>query len=83
MEIPINAQVTCTDGVYGRSEYVLIDPVIDQVTHLVVKATCGAKKDVMIPLSAMGETREDTMFLKINKHQIESLPTFPVNRHWA
>jgi sporulation protein YlmC with PRC-barrel domain len=212
MEIPLNAQVECTDGVYGRSEYVLIDPVIDQVTHLVVKeessphteyivpmdfitetiadtirlrcskteleqmkpfikttvieekvpdrnlalgarsygmgsyyylpyntpektiyesmeyqqippgelavdrgtpveATDGhvgkvdefvvnpengrithlvmrkghlwGKKDVMIPLSAMGEMREDTMFLKINKHQIESLPTFPVNRHWA
>ncbi len=29
------------------------------------------KKDVIIPLSAMGDTREDTVFLKLDKHQIE------------
>jgi hypothetical protein len=41
------------------------------------------KKDVTIPLSAMGELREDTIFLKLDKHQIESLPIFPVNRRWS
>jgi hypothetical protein len=29
MEIPLNAQVECTDGICGRSMYVLINPVID------------------------------------------------------
>ena len=37
MEIPLNAQVECTDGICGRSVYVLINPVIDNVTHVVVK----------------------------------------------
>ena len=37
IEIPLNAQVECTDGVCGRSVDVLINPVIDRVTHLVVK----------------------------------------------
>jgi|SRR3989304_214919 len=117
MEIPLNAQVECTDGVCGRSVYVLIDPVIDQVTDLAVrggtrvKATDGyvghvdefvvnpenchithlvmreghlwGQKDVIIPLSAMGETREDTVFLKLDKHQIESLPTFLLHRRWS
>jgi hypothetical protein len=41
------------------------------------------KKDVIIPLSAMGDNREDTVFLKLNKHQIESQPPFPVNRRWS
>jgi hypothetical protein len=41
------------------------------------------KKDVIIPLSAMGDTRGDTVFLKLDKQQIESLPTFPLKRHWA
>jgi hypothetical protein len=41
------------------------------------------KKDVIIPLSAMGKTLDGTMFLKLNKHQIESLPTFPVHRRWS
>ena len=37
MEIPVQAQVQCTDGVCGRSVYVLINPVIEQVTHVVVR----------------------------------------------
>jgi hypothetical protein len=37
MEIPLNAQVECTDGACGRSEYVLINLVSDNVTHVVVK----------------------------------------------
>ena len=41
------------------------------------------KKDVIIPLSAMGKIHDETMFLKLNKHQIESLPTFPVHRRWS
>jgi hypothetical protein len=41
------------------------------------------KMDVFIPLSAMGNTRKDTVFLKLDKHQIESLPTSPVHRRWS
>ena len=37
MQIPLTSQVECTDGVYGRSAFVLIDPVVDQVASLVVK----------------------------------------------
>jgi hypothetical protein len=40
-------------------------------------------KDVIIPISALGEPREDTVFLKLDKHQIESLPTFPLHRCWS
>jgi hypothetical protein len=41
------------------------------------------KKDVIIPLSAMGDTHDDTVFLKLDKQQIESLPTYPLQRHWS
>ena len=37
MEIPLNAQVECTDGICGRTESVLVNPVTDKVTHLVVQ----------------------------------------------
>ena len=110
MEISLNAKVECTDGVCGRSVYVLINPVIDQVTHFVVKEDSSpnteyivpvdfvaetithlvmreghlwGKKDVIIPLSAIGDTRDDTVFLKLDRHQIESLPVFTVKRRWS
>ena len=84
MEIPLQAQVECTDGVCGRSVYVLINPVVEKVTHLAMReGPPWGKKDVIIPLSVMGETRDDTVFLRLDKHQIESLPTFPLHRRWS
>ena len=37
MEIPINADVYCSDGLGGRSSQVIVDPIHKQVTHFVVK----------------------------------------------
>jgi len=116
MEIPLQAQVECTDGICGRSVYVLIEPLIDQVTHLVVKedlspnteyivpvdvisttiadtirlrcskAELGQMKPFVkmefVPLSAMDDSGDDTLFMNMDKQQIESLPTFPVHRLW-
>jgi hypothetical protein len=31
----------------------------------------------------MGDTHKDTVFLKLDKHKIESLPTFPLHRRWS
>jgi hypothetical protein len=44
------------------------------------------KKDVIIPLAAMsemGETYRDTLLLKIDKHQVETLQNFPLHRLWS
>jgi hypothetical protein len=38
---------------------------------------------MIIPLSAMGDAHDDTVFLKLNKNQIESQPTFPLKRRWS
>jgi len=34
------------------------------------------QKDIIIPLSAMKDIRKDTVFLKLDKARVESLPTF-------
>ncbi len=41
------------------------------------------QKDMIIPVSAMGDALGDIVFLKIDKQQINSLPTFPLHRRWA
>jgi hypothetical protein len=41
------------------------------------------KKGVIIPVSALDDMRDGIVFLKLDKHQIESLPTFPVTRRWS
>lgn len=77
-------RVEATDGYVGKVDEFVVNPKNGHITHLVMReGHLWGKKDVIIPLSAMGETREDTVFLNIDKHQIESLPTLPVQRRWA
>jgi sporulation protein YlmC with PRC-barrel domain len=76
--------VEATDGYVGKVDEFVVNPKNSHITHMVMReGHLWGKKDVIIPLSAMGDTRENTVFLKLNKHQIESLPTFPLNRRWS
>jgi sporulation protein YlmC with PRC-barrel domain len=77
-------RVEATDGYVGKVDEFVVNPENSHITHLVMReGHLWGKKDVIIPLSAMGETREDTVFLKLDKHQIESLPIFPLHRRWS
>ena len=77
-------RVKATDGDVGHVDEFVVNPENGHITHLVMReGHLWGKKDVMIPLSAMGDTREDTVFLKIDKHQIGALPTIPVKRRWS
>ena len=77
-------RVEATDGYVGKVDEFVVNPENGHITHLVMReGHLWGQKDVIIPLSAMGDTRQDTVFLKIDKHQIESLPTFPVHRRWS
>jgi sporulation protein YlmC with PRC-barrel domain len=76
MEIPLNAEVECTDGVYGRSVYALINPVVDQVTHLVVKEDSFPNTEYIVPVDFVTETIADTIQLRCNKAALEKMEPF-------
>ncbi len=77
-------RVEATDGFVGKVDEFVVNPENDHITHLVMReGHLWGKKDVIIPLSEMGDTHDDTVFLKLDKQQVESLPTFPLKRHWA
>ncbi len=61
MEIPLKAQVECTDGDCGRSVCVLINPVIDQVTHLVVKEDSSPNTEYIVPVDSVAATFADAI----------------------
>jgi hypothetical protein len=85
-ELGVNrgTRVEATDGYVGHVDEFVVNPKNHHITHLVMReGHLWGQKDVIIPLSAIGETRADTVFLKIAKHQIESLPTFPLHRRWS
>lgn len=76
MEIPLQAQVACTDGVCGRSEYVLINPVTDQVTNLVVKEDSSPNTEYIVPVDFVVETIADTIRLSCSKAELEKMDPF-------
>ena len=36
MDIPINAKVSCSDGLFGQTTHVIIMPTTEKITHVVV-----------------------------------------------
>jgi sporulation protein YlmC with PRC-barrel domain len=77
-------RVEATDGYVGKVDEFMVNSENGHITHLVMReGHLLGKKEVMVPLSAIADTRDDTVFLNIDKHQIESLLTFAVRRYWA
>jgi sporulation protein YlmC with PRC-barrel domain len=77
-------RVEAKDGYVGHVDEFVVDPESGHITHLVMRqGHLWGQKDVVIPISAMVDTGDDTLFLSIDKHQIESLPVFPVRRRWS
>ena len=76
-------KVEASDGYIGRVDEFVVDPKNCNITHLVMREGHFLKRrDVIIPLSAIGHSHDDSVFLKLNKKQVEALPTFPVKRRW-
>jgi hypothetical protein len=77
-------RIEATDGYVGHVDEFVVNPQNSHITHLVMReGHLWGQKDVIIPLSAVGTSSKDTVLLKLNKHQIESLPTFPLQRRWS
>jgi sporulation protein YlmC with PRC-barrel domain len=75
------AQVEATDGHVGRVDEFLINPDNDLITHLVLReGHLWGKKDVVIPVSQIDRFEDNTVHLKLDKSEIEALPTIPINR---
>ncbi len=77
-------RVKATDGDVGRVDEFVVNSENGHITHLVMReGHLWGQKDVIIPVSAIDKTEVDTVFLNLDRRQIESLPTFPVRRRWA
>jgi sporulation protein YlmC with PRC-barrel domain len=77
-------RIEANDGYVGRVDEFVVNPENGGITHLVMrKGHMWGKKEVMIPISAIAGARGDTVFLKLDVRQIETLPTFAVHRLWS
>jgi sporulation protein YlmC with PRC-barrel domain len=76
--------VEAKDGYVGRVDEFVVNPENGHITHLVMReGHLWGQKDVIIPLSALEDIRDDIVFLKLDTRQVESLPAFPLHRRWS
>jgi hypothetical protein len=75
------AGVNSTEGRVGRVDEFLINPGNDHITHLVMReGHLWGQKEVTIPVSQVDHYKDNTVYLKLNKQEIEKLPSIPVRR---
>jgi sporulation protein YlmC with PRC-barrel domain len=75
------AKVEARDGRIGRVDEFMIDPTTGNISHLVLtKGHLWGKKEVTIPVCEIDRIEEGTVYLKLAKEQVESLPAIPVRR---
>lgn len=73
MDIPIDAEVFCTDGYCGKSTRVVLKPNTEVVTHVVVKEQGSPRKEIMIPVTAVTETTPDSINLSYTRRKLAQL----------
>jgi uncharacterized protein YrrD len=71
--------VEATDGAIGNIDEFLVDPRNDAITHLVLReGHLWGKKHVTIPVSQVASMADGVVHLKLDKQQIEALPSLHV-----
>jgi sporulation protein YlmC with PRC-barrel domain len=76
MEIPLNKDVFCGENLCGRSTRLLINPIDEQVTHLVVAGKDFPNTERMVPVQDIVETTNDWIRLRLDQAEFEKLEMF-------
>ena len=76
MDIPLNVQVHCEDGLCGHSTEVVFDPETNQITHLVVKETHMPHAERLVPISLVRDTTPHLILLGCNRARLAQLEPF-------
>ncbi len=78
VNFPLNADVHCRDGRLGTSTYIVLNPITQQVTHVVVKLKQAPSQELMVPVRRIRETTPDLILLECNKDELDDLAPFVI-----
>jgi sporulation protein YlmC with PRC-barrel domain len=76
MDIPINVDVQCADGLCGRLTQVVIDPVAERVTHVVVRAAESPHTERMVPVARVADTSPSLVHLDLATDELSRMEPF-------
>lgn len=76
MDIPLNVEVHCTDGQCGRSTYIILNPVTEQVSHLVVNPKQASAVERLVSVKLVANTAAEVILLSCTKEEFMNLESF-------
>jgi sporulation protein YlmC with PRC-barrel domain len=76
MDIPMGVEVHCTDGLCGRSTYVVLDPRHKEVTHVVVKEARSPHMERLVPIETVSGTAPEVILLDCTGDELKKMSPF-------
>lgn len=76
IDLPAKARVACLDGPAGQSTYIIVNPINQQITYLVVKCDWSPFDEVLVPMEEVDTTDPDQITLKCTREELSSMPLF-------
>jgi hypothetical protein len=80
MEIPLNVEVLCDGKTCGRSTALIMNPVTDETTHIVVRETAAPHKERIVPVSAIERSEHEELLLKTTTQKFAAMEPFVETR---
>ena len=79
INLPIKAEVNCTDGSAGVFTYVISNPINHQMTHLVVQSDLPPHYEYLVPVDQVAETTPNLIQLKCTQEEFQQMMLFKDN----
>jgi hypothetical protein len=75
-DVPVDAEVRCSDGTCGHSTYVILNPVTDEVTHVVVEHEAFPFTDHLVPMSMVEHSTSKQIVLRCSSAELAKMESF-------
>jgi sporulation protein YlmC with PRC-barrel domain len=76
MNLPIDAEVQCTNSSCGRCTYIVLDPAAAQVTHVVVKEKRPPHVERLVPIDEVVDSNLDVIRLRCSQQELAQMEAF-------
>jgi sporulation protein YlmC with PRC-barrel domain len=79
MDIPINAEVYCADGLCGHSTYIVLNPTNEEITHFVLRELQFPKIERLVPIHLIIRSTPTRITLRCRKVDLSKMGPFIKN----
>ncbi len=74
IDLPLKAEVQCSDDIAGIATHVIGNPVNQQITHLVVESDIPPHYEYLVPLEQVEGTTPNLIKLKCTQEELHQMP---------